>query len=394
MNISTLESILKYANPKRSVMLKGWHGIGKTEWVCQQARKWGLKLVIWHASHAADAGDITGLPRAIKERVEWVDENGVTQVEEHEVTIMCPPKWMVQKEPVLLLLDEINRGLRVAMNALMQLTNSQTYDDIVLPTGSRIFACINPNEDGSYQVNNMDAAQLSRFDVYDFTPSPEEWIIWARGNGIHKMVIEFIGGHPRFLDPYTNEELVHSISGKDCQKLPDRRAWATAVSPFFTNGESEHAWDTPEGIGILTQGVAGMVGSGAADAFVDFVVNSRKALNPVKIINMERLNDAILAKVNELMSQDIVAGLGFIKSCTMYIEDNIQEVQIKSKQGRRWAENLYTLIDQLQPDCKVTAVSDIIYAAITEKKSWAKAVIAIKPEFKEMVRAARAPVLY
>ena len=46
MNIKTLNVILKYANPKRSVMLKGWHGIGKTEWVEHLAAEWGLKLVI------------------------------------------------------------------------------------------------------------------------------------------------------------------------------------------------------------------------------------------------------------------------------------------------------------------------------------------------------------
>ena len=63
MNISQLTKAIKYLPTRKSILLKGTHGIGKTEWVSSMAEKLGLKLVIWHASHAADAGDITGLPR-------------------------------------------------------------------------------------------------------------------------------------------------------------------------------------------------------------------------------------------------------------------------------------------------------------------------------------------
>lgn len=397
MNIKTLNIILKYANPKRSVMLKGWHGIGKTEWVEHLAAEWGLKLVIWHASHAADAGDITGLPKSIKEKIVWytTDENGqrIKHEEEHEVTVMCPPRWMLQKEPVLLLLDEINRGLSMAMNALMQLTNSQEYDDIKLPEGSRIFSCINPDEDGSYDVSRLDAAQISRFDVYDFTPTVEEWIEWARTHGVHKSIIDFIVAHPRYLDPYTNDDLVHSVNGKDCAKLPDRRAWTTAVSVFVTNGERDHLFETPQGLTIMVQGIAGMVGNGAADLYVNFYANSKNALNPVKIITAKELDDSTLTKIKEVFSNDVTAGLGFIKSCTMYLEDNLSELLNKTNNGKLWSENLYEIINCLTPDCKVTAVSDVIYAAVTERKAWAKGVITLKPEFKELIREARNPLV-
>lgn len=397
MNIKTLNVILKYANPKRSVMLKGWHGIGKTEWVENLAKEWGLKLVIWHASHAADAGDITGLPKSIKEKIVWYTKNEIGEderhEEEHEVTVMCPPRWMLQKEPVLLLLDEINRGLSMTMNALMQLTNSQEYDNIKLPEGSRIFSCINPDEDGSYDVSRLDAAQLSRFDVYDFTPTVEEWVEWARTHGVHKAVIDFIIAHPRYLDPYTNDELVHSVNGKDCAKLPDRRAWTTAVSPFITNGEADNIFASYEGLTIMVQGIAGMVGNGAADLFVEFYSNSKNSLNPIKIINSEEITDDIAEKIRSVFSNDVTAGLGFIKSCTMYLEDNLAELMNKTQIGKRWSENLYNIINCLTPDCKVTATSDIVYTAVTEKKAWAKGVLTLKPEFKELIREARNPLL-
>ena len=171
MNLKRLNQLITYTNPKRSIMLKGVHGLGKTQWVKALARKLGLKFVIWHASHAADAGDITGLPKQIKETVIWYDPDGTEHKETYDVTVMCPPKWMISHEPVLLLLDEFNRAMDIVLNALMQLTCEQQYDEVTLPEGSRIIACINPNNKGGYDVAKLDPAQLSRFDFYDFKPT-------------------------------------------------------------------------------------------------------------------------------------------------------------------------------------------------------------------------------
>ena len=167
MNLRKLDILITHANPKRSIMLKGVHGLGKTQWVKQLAKRLGLKFVIWHASHAADAGDITGLPKQIKETVIWYDKDGVEHKEVYDVTAMCPPKWMIHHEPVLLLLDEFNRGMGVALNALMQLTCEQAYDEVQLPEGSRVIACVNPDSDNTHQYTHggsrMDCSGLLPF---------------------------------------------------------------------------------------------------------------------------------------------------------------------------------------------------------------------------------------
>ena len=125
MNLKRINQLIKYTNPKRSIMLKGVHGLGKTQWVKNLAKSLGLKCVIWHASHAADPGDVTGLPKQVKETVIWYDPDGTEHKETYDVTIMCPPKWMISHEPVLLLLDEFNRAMDIVLNALMQLTCEQ-----------------------------------------------------------------------------------------------------------------------------------------------------------------------------------------------------------------------------------------------------------------------------
>lgn len=229
MNIEQLTKAISILPARKSILLKGTHGIGKTEWVSSMAEKLGLKLVIWHASHAADAGDITGLPFK-------VTETDPATGESREVTRFAKPQWMIQNQPVLLLLDEINRGLSIALNAIMQLTNNGTYDDISLPEGSRIFACINPEEDGKYDVGSMDAAQLDRFAIYEFKPTVQEWVTWALKKGLDSRVVQYIDSHPTNLDPYSNQELVKSVRGKDCGVLPSRRAWE-CVSQTVQNGE-------------------------------------------------------------------------------------------------------------------------------------------------------------
>ena len=389
MNLRKLDILITHANPKRSIMLKGVHGLGKTQWVKQLAKRLGLKFVIWHASHAADAGDITGLPKQIKETVVWYDKDGVEHKEVYDVTAMCPPKWMIHHEPVLLLLDEFNRGMGVALNALMQLTCEQAYDEVQLPEGSRVIACVNPDSDNTYDVGKLDPAQLSRFDVYEFTPTPEEWVEWARGNGIHEMVIDFIMAHPRYLDPYANEDLVHSVSGNDMEKLPDRRAWAEAVSVFMTNGDKDHLFEDAEGIDLLHEAIAGMVGLGAADEFMAFYANAKNALNPRAIIKLKHIPDEIHARIAEAMQTDITVGLGFIKSCAMFIEDNVNEVFKKTEDAKIWCNNLYDLIDKLPTECRVSAGIDILYSAVEQKKQWAKAIFMLKPEFKELVRSVK-----
>jgi hypothetical protein len=387
MNIKTLTLACKLLPKKKSIMLKGVHGIGKTEWVKSMAKKWKLKLVIWHASHAADATDITGMPKIIKETIIWYDKKGEEHQEEHEVTATCPPKWMLQKEPVLLLLDEINRGLSIAMNAIMQLTNDQTYDDISLPAGSRIFACINPEDNGKYDVSSLDPAQLSRFAVYEFNPSSDEWIEWAITAGVHPVVISFIKAHPEYLDPYTLPELAETCVGQDAMKLPDRRAWE-CVSDTYKEAEKAGVFEEGTGILDMTEIFAGLIGLGAADKFMAFVADQNGALNPAEVMEMNPIDTEIHQKLLEMCSEDIPSVTGFIGSCQMILETRLVELKKNSATSKKWAKNFYELISHLQPDAKMAALATVVVDAIKRHKDWALTLCKIEPKFKDLAWSA------
>lgn len=392
MNIKTLTLACSIIPKKKSIMLKGVHGIGKTEWVISMAKKWGLKLVIWHASHAADATDITGLPKIIKETIIWFDKDGKKHEEVHEITASCPPKWMLQKEPVLLLLDEINRGLSIAMNAIMQLTNDQTFDDIKLPEGSRIFACINPEDNGRYDVSTLDPAQLSRFVVYEFDPTAEEWIEgYAIPNNVHEAVIGFIKAHPEYLDPYTLPELVETCVGQDAIKLPDRRGWV-CVSDIIKNGEEIGLWKTTTGVLDFTEIVAGVVGIGAADKMAQFYFDQNKALNPGEIMEMAAVSEKVHKILHDMCKEDLPSVVGFVGSCQLFLQQHETELTSKETEhvtkAKKWANNFYDIITHLQADAKVAALSTVLVDAIKRNKKWAIGLLKIDSRFKDLAWSA------
>ena len=388
MNLKTLRLAIKLLPPKKSIMLKGVQGIGKTEWVIALAKELGLKLVIWHASHAADATDITGLPKILKEKIVWFDKNGKKHEEEHDVSANCPPKWMLQKEPVLLLLDEINRGLTIALNAIMQLTNDQTFDDIALPEGSRIIACINPDDAHGYSVNSMDPAQLSRFAVYPFEPTTDEWIEdYAIPNKVHPAVISFIKGNDCYLDPYTLPELVETCVGQDAVKLPDRRGWV-CVSDLLYNGEAVHAFDGPGGILDLTEMVAGILGVGAADKFAAFYADQKNSLNPSEIMQMKKVDKKTITKLQELSKEDMPSVVSFMQSCQLFLEAHLADLNKGTEAAKLWANNFYDLMMCLDPDVKVSVNTTILVEAVKRKKAWAIALCRLNSAFKELAWSA------
>ena len=378
MNISQLTKAIKYLPTRKSILLKGTHGIGKTEWVSGMAEKLGLKLVIWHASHAADAGDITGLPFRI---TETDAETGKS----YEVTRFAKPQWMIQNKPVLLLLDEINRGLSIALNAIMQLTNNGTYDDISLPEGSRIFACINPEEDGKYDVGTMDAAQLDRFAIYEFKPTVEEWLEWAVQKGLDSRVTGYIQSHPTNLDPYTNQELVKSVQGTDCGVLPSRRCWEQ-VSDTIKNGDKENAWEGTEGTKLLTEIVAGLVGNGAALDFISYFKAQGNALSPKMLMEADKIDATLKTKLQKLCKSDFPGAIKLVGGCTLWMKEH--EKDIPGELGARMAHNFYDVLESLTKDAQISAVKDCVIDAVKKQEAWAIGISKHESRLKALYKAA------
>ena len=233
ININTrrLLRILEVTPASQNIMLVGKHGIGKSEILTRFYQQKGMKVVVLFLGQMADPGDLIGLPQQADNRTHFV-----------------PPFWWPDdNQPIVLFLDELNR----ARPELLQ-TNHLSYaeDDYCQAVGLPYV-----NEGDEYQLTHLDPALVSRFNVYNFCPTVQEWLQWAEEEKLDPRVVRFISLEGHWLDGMEGQAGIDT--GFD--KTPDRRAWkrvSDAILPYPDLAE--------EDIDLL----AGMVGPQAASRFM------------------------------------------------------------------------------------------------------------------------------
>ena len=109
--VSVAPHVLKVRKP---LMLRGRHGVGKSELVYQVGSDMGLPVVERRASQMTE-GDLVGLPRT-----------------DGDVTRFCPPDWLADacNRAVLLFLDEVDRAIPEVRQGIFELTDSERFSVI------------------------------------------------------------------------------------------------------------------------------------------------------------------------------------------------------------------------------------------------------------------------
>lgn len=238
VNESELREILEITPADQNIMIAGKHGIGKSVIVKNFFESKGKKVVTMFCSQAADPGDIIGLPKFNK-------ETGKTE--------FALPWWFpTDNTPVVLFLDELNRARPEILQVVMDLTLSRKLGGKSLPAGSQVISAI--NEGDEYQLTDLDPALVSRFNVYNFVPTPNDWIQWANRSGIDSRVISFITANVKYLDSNFEDD------STTLDKSPDRRAWERVSDIMKQNPEINISFKKM---------ISGIVGGGAAVAFYD-----------------------------------------------------------------------------------------------------------------------------
>ena len=251
INARELESLLAATPASQNIMLTGKHGIGKSQILEKFFTARGERVVILFLGQMSDPGDLIGLPR--------LDETTGK-------TLFMPPYWFpTDGKPVVLFLDELNRARPEVLQTIMDLTLNRMLAGRKLPEGSRVISAVNDGEE--YQLTDLDPALVSRFNIYEFKPTAQEWLLWASKAGLDSRVIDFISENPEMLDgtAFTRED-------QGLEKSPDRRGWER-VSKVLQKNEV-----TP----LLKTVIAGIVGMPAASKF--FAVINQKHLPSAKEI--------------------------------------------------------------------------------------------------------------
>jgi hypothetical protein len=266
------------------VMIRGRHGIGKSEVVYQTGKRRELPVVERRASQMTE-GDLVGLPSLGDNRTSW-----------------NPPDWFKTacEQPVLLFLDEVDRAVIEVRQGIFELTDSRKLNGHHLHPDTLIVAAVNGGESGEqYQVGEMDPAELDRWTVFDLAPSVEDWITWASdGDRINPVIVDFV--------KQNREHLEHKGDFEPNKKYPSRRSWKRFNDTLEAAGKLDEWQKDIRILGI------GFVGYEAAISFSDFFEKYDRQVTPQDILvhgKHERVKDFGLvehcALIDKMDSMDI-----------------------------------------------------------------------------------------
>ena len=242
---------------KKPVLLRGRHGIGKSEMVYAVAEEIDLPVIERRASQMTE-GDLVGLPTT---------EGGVTS--------FCPPDWYARacEAPCVLFFDEVDRAVTEVRQGLFELTDSRKLFGHTLHDGTLIIAAVNGGEHGSqYQVGEMDPAELDRWTVFDVEPTVEDWLSWAK-NKVAPVIWDFINQNRSHLE--------HSDDFEPNKVYPSRRSWSRLSECL---GQTSFLADPQQNTKSIYHLATAFVGFEAGIALNDFIDNYEKQVTVDDII--------------------------------------------------------------------------------------------------------------
>jgi len=368
-NIKELKLTFEHTDADQAILLRGGHGIGKSQLLAQIAKENGAELVSLFLGQAADAGDIIGLPH----KYETLDSSG----KKIWVTDFAAPKWWPTdpSKPVWIFLDELNRGKPEMIQCVQDLTLNRKLNGKSLPEGSRIIAAINPITDGYYQVEELDPALLDRFNVYDFNPTPGEWIDWATNDGeLHEAVVGFVAKNVDFLDPPNAKD------AKADQVYPSRRSWERV-----SNNLKKYPHLITNKDKVLQTQLMGIVGLGASSAFINFLKEYGSGLSAGLILT--KWDEKMEMKVSQI---DVQQQIHMVNQICAHLDQKYEEYQKAGKVTiNKVVGNLEHFLNTIQTEAMASFFGRVKSDYQEKQKKWPTWVVVnnrhLGDKFKEIM---------
>lgn len=259
MDIQTTKNrLLKHFRSDSQVVfcLQGAAGIGKSAIVKDSCGEAAFDRYVDLRLATQEAGDIVGFPKTSGEFTIWTLPGWWPlhkgQVNPHTKQVM------ERDEKVVIFLDELNRAPQDVRQAVFQLLTDYRMHTHDLPKGCKIVVAINP-ADGSYQVEELDAALTNRMCMVDVTTDAEKFVTWGKQNAVYDKLLDFLTVQP---------ELCLCVS-KEGKAFPSPRTW-TLLSSLYATKSLEHG--DPDEFEVI----AGLVGKEAAAAVTRFFKENYK----------------------------------------------------------------------------------------------------------------------
>ena len=318
VNITELKQLLEATPASHNIMLVGNHGIGKSEILSEYYGSLGMPVVALFLGQMSDPGDLIGLP---------------CKDEKTGKTDFMPPYWFpTDGKPIVLFLDELNRARPEILQTVMDLALNRKLAGKLLPEGSRIISAVNAGD--QYQLTDLDPALVSRFNIVNFKPTAEEWLLWARKSGLDPRVVGFIDENRMWLDKDPDQK-EGADTGLD--KNPDRRAWKRVSDVVADKAELKE---------IDSKIISSIVGPKAASAFIQNAA-TRKILS-----GREVLSGFGKAKVKDTIAEYGIHQLSVVNEG---IYRHLEVEKVREKDFSTYSENLMSYFQYLTKHRKEAA---------------------------------------
>lgn len=299
MDIKTFKKLVGNLPPEIAVLMRGPTGVGKSYLARGLADELGLPFIDVRGS-TMDESQVSGIPDFETSKTAGV-------------ATFCLPSFYVRacREPVVLMLDELNRSMPQVMQSFFQIVldrelgNNVDGEPLKLHPQTRVIAAVNWGNE--YDVSDMDPALLRRFWVVDLEPTNDDWLSWADENNIDPVLINFIRQHPEHLrvDPGTVEPGT---------VIPTPASWDRLDKSLGHMGlaASDNCGKRPDGFYPLC---AGFVGTEAAIAYSEFVARYERVISA---------EDVLTGKVDEEKAAALMASeaLGVIEKLVNHCKEN------------------------------------------------------------------------
>ena len=287
LSASQVVSLIAAVGDKRTVIVEGENGIGKT------ALFHALRKLPKFADHiAVQPIDCTQLSDGSVWMPDLDRENGVSrELPNERFGVSAFNQLGVNNsKPILVGLDEIAKAPQFIKNVLAPIIYERRVGNLSMPEGSVVVCFTNLSIEGlgdsiqAHLRNRLVFVKMRK-------PSADEWIKWATDNGVNPMIIAFVSNEPRVMQSFLDYEKGGMFEGKDLSK----------DNGFIFNPKSmQLAYATPRslvaasdildaGIGVLDDdtleaALVGTVGATTAEALASFIRFGREICEYSRVI--------------------------------------------------------------------------------------------------------------
>ena len=287
LSASQVVSLIAAVGDKRTVIVEGENGIGKT------ALFHMLRKLPKFADHiAVQPIDCTQLSDGSVWMPDLDRENGVSrELPNERFGVSASNQLGVNNsKPILVGLDEIAKAPQFIKNVLAPIIYERRVGNLSMPEGSVVVCFTNLSIEGlgdsiqAHLRNRLVFVKMRK-------PSADEWVKWATDNGVNPMIIAFVSNEPRVMQSFLDYEKGGMFEGKDLSK----------DNGFIFNPKSmQLAYATPRslvaasdildaGLGVLDDetleaALKGTVGATTAEALSSFIRFGREICEYSRVI--------------------------------------------------------------------------------------------------------------